>query len=293
MKGISDYITKDGLRVVKVHYSADPDKDVSTTEGKKWMAKALLGYPGGLEGAKWRREMEIDFNAQGGQLVFPQMEEFRERIYIPPFKEMPDNWHLYGGFDYAGRGTTAFVVIAHDRKNDDYYCVYEYYKKNAGYVATCDHIKNYEHYYMLDWMVADPSMWAKTQERSGVTDLVSMAQLFSEQGVHFIKGARGGDTEFAELINEQMWGKMNKKKGAHTNPRYRILQTCNNHWSEMSQWRYSEWANATGQHKNVKESMVDKNNHTIDAAKYVFKMLSSNWMAEKVDSFDIGKHIIN
>ena len=276
-----------------MHYSADPDKDVSTTEGKKWMAKALLGYPGGLEGAKWRREMEIDFNAQGGQLVFPQMEEFRERIYIPPFKEMPDNWHLYGGFDYAGRGTTAFVVIAHDRKNDDYYCVYEYYKKNAGYVATCDHIKNYEHYYMLDWMVADPSMWAKTQERSGVTDLVSMAQLFSEQGVHFIKGARGGDTEFAELINEQMWGKMNKKKGAHTNPRYRILQTCNNHWSEMSQWRYSEWANATGQHKNVKESMVDKNNHTIDAAKYVFKMLSSNWMAEKVDSFDIGKHIIN
>ena len=293
MKGISDYITKDGLRVVKVHYSADPDKDVSTTEGKKWMAKALLGYPGGLEGAKWRREMEIDFNAQGGQLVFPQMEEFRERIYIPPFKEMPDNWHLYGGFDYAGRGTTAFVVIAHDRKNDDYYCVYEYYKKNAGYVATCDHIKNYEHYYMLDWMVADPSMWAKTQERSGVTDLVSMAQLFSEQGVHFIKGARGGDTEFAELINEQMWGKMNKKKGAHTNPRYRILQTCNNHWSEMSQWRYSEWANATGQHKNVKKSMVDKNNHTIDAAKYVFKMLSSNWMAEKVDSLDIGKHIIN
>ena len=47
MKGIHDYITKDGLRVVKVHYSADPDKDVATVEGKKWMAKALLGYPGG------------------------------------------------------------------------------------------------------------------------------------------------------------------------------------------------------------------------------------------------------
>ena len=61
----------------------------------------------------------------------------------------------------------------------------------------------------------------------------------------------------------------------------------------MSQWRYSEWANATGQHKNVKESMIDKNNHTIDAAKYVFKMLSTNWMAEKVDSFDINKHIVN
>ena len=141
MKGVSDYITKDGLRVVKVHYSADPDKDVTTPEGKKWMAKALLGYPGGLEGAKWRREMEIDFNAQGGQLVFPQMEEHRDRILISPIKEIPDKWKLYGGFDYAGRGTTAFVVIAHDKKNDDYYCIHEYYMKTAGYVATCDHIK--------------------------------------------------------------------------------------------------------------------------------------------------------
>jgi hypothetical protein len=39
--------------------------------------------------------------------------------------------------------------------------------------------------------------------------------------------------------------------------------------------------------------MIDKNNHSIDAAKYVFKMLSTNWMAEKVDSFDINKHIVN
>jgi hypothetical protein len=292
MKGISDHITKDGVRVLKVHYSADEDKNVSTANGKEWMAKALRGYPGGLVGAKWRREMEIDFNAQGGQLVFPQMDEHRDRILISPIKEIPDNWKLYGGFDYAGRGTTAFVVIAYDKKNDDYYCIHEYYKKNAGYVATCDYIKEYKYYDMFDWMVADPSMWAKTQERAGVTDLVSMAQLFSEQGVHFIKGSRGGDTEFAELINEQMWGKMNKK-GVHSNPRYRIFANCKNHWDEMSQWRYSEWANATGQHKNVKETMMDKNNHTIDAAKYVFKMLSTNWMAEKVDSFDINKHIVN
>ena len=293
MKGVSDYITKDGVRVLKVHYSADEDKDVSTPKGKEWMAKALLGYPGGMIGAKWRREMEIDFNAQGGQLVFQQMDEHRERILIPTMDKIPDDWRLYGGFDYAGRGTTAFIVIAHDRKNDDYYCIHEYYMKNAGYVATCDHIKDYKLYDMFDWIVADPSMWAKTQERAGVTELVSMAQLFSEQGVHFIKGSRGGDTEFAELINEQMWGKMNAKKGVHNNPRYRIFANCTNHWSEMSQWRYSEWANATGQYKNVKETMIDKNNHSIDAAKYVFKMLSSNWMAEKVDSFDANKHIVN
>jgi len=292
MKGFSDYMTKDGVRVIRVHYSADEDKDMDTPAGKQWLSKALRGYPGGMEGAKWRREMEIDFNAQGGQLVFPHMEKYRERIYIAPF-EIPDDWKLYGGFDYAGRGTTAFVVVAHDKKNDDYYLTHEFYKRNSGYVATCEAIKKHKLYDRLEWIVADPSVWAKTQERAGVTDLVSMAQLFSEQGVHFIKGTRGGDTEFAELINEQMWGKLDNKKGAHSNPRYRIFQSCKSHWSEMSQWRYAEWANVTGQHKNVKETMIDKNNHSIDAAKYVFKMLSTNWMAEKVDSFDVSKHIVN
>ena len=61
----------------------------------------------------------------------------------------------------------------------------------------------------------------------------------------------------------------------------------------MTQWRYSEWANSTGMNRNVKETMMDKNNHSIDAAKYLFKMLSSNWMADKVDSFDLSRHVVN
>jgi len=291
MQGIKDYVTADGVRVLRVHYSADESKDLSTPAGKEWLAKSLIGYPGGITGAKWRREMEIDFNAQGGQLVFPNMEQHRERIYITPF-DVPDDWYIYGGFDYAGRGTTAFVVLAHDKRNDDYYMIDEFYKKNAGYVATCEAIKANPFYERMEWIVADPSMWTRTQERAGVTELVSMAQLFSEQGVHFARGSRGGDTEFAELIN-QKWGEMDKKKKGEGHPSYRIMQRCKHHFSEMSQWRYSEWANATGQHKNVKETMIDKNNHSIDAAKYIFKALSTNWMAEKVETFNISKHIVN
>ena len=294
MKGISDYITKDGVRVLRVHYSADEDKDPDSSGGKTWMTRSLQGYPGGMSGAKWRREMEIDFNAQGGQLVFPMMEKHIERIHIPEYKELPEAWSLYGGFDYAGRGTTAFMVVAHDPRNDDYYAVHEFYKRKAGYVSTSDAIKDYKYYDRLEWIVADPSMWTRTQERGDGGDLVSMAQLFSEQGIHFVKGTRGGDTEFAELINEQMWGGFDKEgKKSNWQPRYRITKACTNHWMEMSQWRYNEWTTSTGQNRNVKETMVDKNNHSIDAVKYLFKMLSSNWMADKVDSFDVSRHVIN
>lgn len=287
MKGITDKITKDGIRVVKVHYSADPTKDPFTPEGREWMQGELLGYPGGKLGAKWRREMEIDFHAQGGQLVFPDMELYRDRIFIKPIDFLPKSWKYYGGFDYAGRGVTAFVIIAHDPKLDEYYCVYEFYKKNSGYAQTSKEILGNRLYDRLEWVVADPSMWSKTQERGNGGDLVSMAQLFSEQGVHFIKGVRGGDVEFSELISQKMWKGLPKKQ-----PRYRIFKNCENHYREMSKWRYSEWAAATALHRNVKETMVDKDNHSIDAAKYLFKMLSSNWMADKVESFDMSKHVI-
>jgi len=291
MRGISDYITKDGVRVLRVHYSADDSKDTDEPRGRDWMSKALVGYPGGRTGAKWRREMEIDFNAQGGQLVFPHMEQHKQRIQIANWNTVPDEWVLYGGFDYAGRGVTSFVVIAHDQQHDDFYAIFEYYKKKAGHIASSEAILSYEHYDRLQWIVADPSMWTATQERKDGGDLVSPASLFAEEGVHFIKGTRGGDTQFAELVNGKLWGGFGGRDKTWQ-PRYRITKACPNHWREMSQWRYSEWTSSTGQNRNVKETMVDKNNHSIDAVKYLFKMLSSNWMADKVDSFDMARHVV-
>ena len=38
MKGIDDYMTKDGVRVLRVHYSADEDKAPNTKGGANWMA---------------------------------------------------------------------------------------------------------------------------------------------------------------------------------------------------------------------------------------------------------------
>ena len=229
------------------------------------------------------------------------MERAKERVLIEPnVKKIPDHWKLYGGFDYAGRGMTAFVVVAWDKKLDDYYTIHEFYKKNSGYIQTAEHIRKNEHYEKLEWIVADPSMWTRTQERSGQTDLVSMAQLFSEVGVHFVKGVRGGDAEFAEIVNSKFWGGLdielgkNKAKNvAKSQPKWRVWKTCPNLWWELTKWRYNEWANSTGANKNPKETMVDKDNHLIDACKYLFKMISSNWMADKVDTFDMKNHVVN
>lgn len=285
MKGINERITNTGINVLEIHYSADPSKDPDTPEGSLWKVRELLGYPGGESGAKWRREMEIDFYVQGGQLVFPNMEANRNRICIKPF-DIPAEWSLYGSFDYAGRGVTAFLVHAVNHKEEDYYTVWEFYKVNSGYVNTANAIKKCPYYDRLEWIVADPSIWTPTQEQKGQKELVSMAQLFAEQGIVFMKGKRGGDNEFAELINETLWKGMSEG----VQPKYRMFETCEKHWWEMSRWRYMDYTTATQSYRNLKEQMVDKDNHTIDALKYFLTSVNANWMMEQ--GLDMKNHII-
>ena len=44
MKGIRNWKNKNnGFEVIRLHYTADPVKDSSTTEGKKWYEKARQG----------------------------------------------------------------------------------------------------------------------------------------------------------------------------------------------------------------------------------------------------------
>jgi hypothetical protein len=59
-------MTEDGMSVCKVHYTADSEK--ATPE---WKANALIGYPGGEKGIRWRKEMEIDFSVFAGKVVYP------------------------------------------------------------------------------------------------------------------------------------------------------------------------------------------------------------------------------
>ena len=82
MKGIIDRLTPDGIRILRIHYSADMDKNPLTPKGAGWFARELIGYPNGVMSAKWRKEMEIDPEAQGGQLAFPLCEVNAGEIFI-------------------------------------------------------------------------------------------------------------------------------------------------------------------------------------------------------------------
>lgn len=81
---------KNKFCVLRLHYSADPDK--STPE---WIEQAKRG----ISEKSWNREYEIDYDTFEGKPVFP---EFREDLHIGTFtyEPMPTKT-LYRGWDFG------------------------------------------------------------------------------------------------------------------------------------------------------------------------------------------------
>ena len=76
-RGMSVRTTSLGFRVLRLHYTADPEKDPTTELGKRWYDEARKGMPE----ARWRQEYELDYGALSGQLVFPT---FEETVHVVP-----------------------------------------------------------------------------------------------------------------------------------------------------------------------------------------------------------------
>ncbi len=90
-----------GTKVVRLHYSADPNM---TPER---VAQLKSQYP---DVTMWDREMEIDDSARGGQKVFPG---FDESIHVvPPFLPLrKEDWTTWLACDPHPRRAHAFVFL--------------------------------------------------------------------------------------------------------------------------------------------------------------------------------------
>src|SRR5258708_7533486 len=114
MRGVSKRTTRLGFNILRLHYTADPDKDPSTPVGKLWLEEAKRG----MSDARWRQEHEIDYGALGGQLVFP---EFDESIHYVPQDLLPlskEHWTVWLAADPHPRRAHAFVWLAINKYGD-------------------------------------------------------------------------------------------------------------------------------------------------------------------------------
>lgn len=263
VKGLTIKKNRAGITVIRLHYSADPDKDPDTEKGKEWFDRAIQMYPGGVNSLGWRREMEIDPNAGVGELVFPEFAEKEREILCDPFL-VDGKYRLYGGMDWGARNPVAFYVVAYG-PDEVFYVIWEYqeslYLENKSIYDVAKNIKQRCPYYdRLEWIAADPTMWTENQARKD--GFTSNARMFFEDLPPELKIDK---LMPAHHRSDMLF--VQKLKGYWSEPPYRVLvsKQCPQLIQEYRNLRYPPRIETV----NEAEKILDKNNHGWDATKYL------------------------
>jgi hypothetical protein len=98
-----------GIEVLKIHYSANPDKD------SVWVAKTKPTYQ---SEARWEQEQEIKGDAFSGQLLFP---EFQRQYTVVEPQPIPPDVTLRMAIDPHPRRPHAFLWMYVDRYDNHVY----------------------------------------------------------------------------------------------------------------------------------------------------------------------------
>src|SRR6267142_3230830 len=106
--GIETWMTNRNIRVVRLHYTADPQKD------KAWAERERIGM---TDPGPYRQEYEIDFAGTLGQLVFGLHEPATlEESFI-----IPESWTRYFALDPHPAVPHAFLWCALDPYGNRWY----------------------------------------------------------------------------------------------------------------------------------------------------------------------------
>jgi len=207
-KGMKLWAVRGGIPVLRIHYTADPNKDPAR-RGKAWLESASARY-GGVHSPGWQQEMEINWKVAGGSPVWPQSTRLGWPAIIPTPKPevLRIGHHFIAGFDYGfANDASVLEVIAVDKDGRIYLGVWEYHKHGATVKEIAKAIKGCEYYDLFKHsMVADPSIWAMNQNNDG--SIKSVAQLFAAEGITFVKGKRGSpsaDVRITEMLRSDHW----------------------------------------------------------------------------------------
>jgi hypothetical protein len=276
LKGCSEYTTASGVSVLRLHYSADPARDPDTPDGLTWVQKQLKGYPGGMAGPKWQREMEINFSIRTSNKVFPNFADMQRWVACKP-KDIPPHWPIWCGYDYGYTNPFAFVAVAFEGQ-DQCYQIDEIYMRGKSVWEQAKLIRERPYFDRIQGIIADPSIWRRDQQDGA--RMTSINELFGDHKIFMRKGDNYEkvDAAFIQLLSGSMW----HDPGS---PRFQIFDTCVNTLRELRNLHWKEWANAKSKINNPEyEKIYSRGVDAFDALKYV---MLARWRGVIPDSIGV------
>ncbi len=267
-RGISTRTTSLGFDVFRLHHTADPDKNPETEAGRLWLERAKKG----MSDARWRKEMDIDFRALGGELVFP---EFEPGFHvIAPFELDLDDWTVWMACDPHPRTPHAFLWLAVNKEDDmvipcswwpDYAVTPTYRATVSQYVGG------------LDFLEEDHGFKGKLYKRlmdvagkgMNATEEHSFFEAYRDAGMTFYPAKKNRDLSGFELINKVLQPlTITIGNETKTKPRLMIMRGNDELVWQLGHLRFSEWrTNSTD--KDPPERTEEKRKHLIDCLAYI------------------------
>src|SRR2546423_3507948 len=274
IEGLTTRRTRTGVEVLRLHYSADPDR------GFNWVAQERRKYS---SRAAWDREQEIVHHAGGGELLFAEiLNRHADKIIIrDPGFQVPPSWKRIGGFDHGKTNPTAALVVAIDTEGT-IYCLAEYYQP---ILTPLQHVQNLE---LLPGFVdagaiyADPSIFYRTQAQSD-GGFKSIDELYREAGLCGLCEGQNAEIAGMERILEH-WRDLDHREPTlkivcphdYSRKRFGLFPDgCPNLLWELMRTRREQLSASQLMRKNPSEAIVDKDNHLRDALKYILLSLPS------------------
>lgn len=106
--GMDYWVNKrNGFHVLRIHYSADPEKNPKTERGMSWIARERKG----MSLSSWEREYEINFNTYSGRAV---VDNWRKEWFVNDAVEYDPKLTLYQSCDL---GTNVAVMFFFQKAN--------------------------------------------------------------------------------------------------------------------------------------------------------------------------------
>jgi len=271
---------KNKFNIFMLHYTADPDKDPERN-GKEWYENERAGTPL----ADWNKEYEIDFSSRAGKLIFSsEFCDFNPNIHFVKSFEFDGSTEFIMSLDFGQNNPTAGLIGAWTKDNR-LYIIDEYYKAALPSVSSREMFDQFR-YLMSDdpefrtksisqkrqaaditfqIKVIDPSTVSKnrTKVREGEEIPYSVLEDFYDHGWDFEAAnndVEGGITRIREYFQ------LDSNQQAHL---YIFKDKCPNLCIELQNYRYKKLTELQEKTRNQPEEPVKKNDHAVDALRYM------------------------
>ena len=248
---------KNSFIVVTLRYDADPSK-----RGSEWLREAQAG----LTPEQFAQEYLIDYSAVLGSKVFPEISARRSEIVVAPFLEPKDIGRCWGGFDYGSRNPSSFHVYT--VIDSTIYSIWELYEPCQNIPAFVEKMKTCPYWSKIRYIAADPSLWVPYQNQDIGPPIGIQDQFFKAGARNFIKGRNDGSAEDA-------WLALMRKHWQAEEPTFKIFNTCPEQIKEFETCIFSGQSERQLLTTVYKETIQDRNNHSLDDCKY-FMLSNAN-----------------